>query len=116
MTFKFWFGVLLVAFAAGQVDRKSLAAGFWPISTGEFDPLAGDVLVAQADFNQDRLYTSINAAPILSLSTQRLKLGSIFTCGTPLFVLQKRLRTVRQERPSCDAEPHNRVSVAWYGD
>lgn len=55
MAFKFWLAAVLITVAIGQFDRKSLAAGFWPIPTGDFDPIAGDVLVAQADFNQDRL-------------------------------------------------------------
>jgi hypothetical protein len=76
MSFKL--GIVLTVLAVcvmAQTNSTILPSGYWQIQTGEFDQVNGDILVAQADFNQDRLYDSIViTVPTLSQSIRLTKL------------------------------------------
>lgn len=56
MYLKFVCTLALVLVVHGYIDRKSIAAGFWSIPVGDFDQVNGDIVMALADFNQDRQY------------------------------------------------------------
>lgn len=72
MHLKFVCTLTLVVLVHGYIDRKSIASGFWSVPAGDFDQVNGDIIMALADFNQDRQYIP------LICSTDIVTVDSVF--------------------------------------